>query len=689
MNNPVLVAGFCDEVSSLDSHVRNLGGHSNQAVVAIGLDHDAQVAFRALGYDCKSTEPFLDNSAHESVFLHASRLARNWYRGLPPETLRQLSHGGLSFPQALVYDIAQLFTEILLHIEILRAIMQRQRPDPLIVVEGTLAPVETLPVTPKERFLPTLAQQVGVAAGVDVCLAPRLPGPPPSTQRRFPIAARLRQALDIYQAIRLDSKPFSTLLSYAFPVVIGSTPLGSVLYNRKLRQYKNAPRKLLFWGGINAKHFLYHRLRRDSETAMIFLTGNGRWRFQRFLTPRVDPRGSYGSRSSRVLADARARARLAWEVVEHDLEFQNSLQYCGVALWPVLRRRLDYYLNTHFPRCVEFYEATLAFLQESGGDVLVSSMDVGGFISWVYHALARLRKESIYLWHGILIPHPGIEEGLLPAFLPLGAQHVGAFGTAIAEWYAQKGVAPERVHLIGFPDLGSDYSPLPAARRRAGCRILGLDWQRPIILYATSVTTYGGRRAYSEETGDEILRATREILEELASDPEIQVILKLHPGLSPQDLLLFDQMAKSFPNAVVCQKPTLGHLIRLSDILITYQSSAGIEALAHDKDVIIYNATGRINHYSPRCMKVDDPEANFYVLVDRRSDLRRCVQKLLRDEPFRRKLREHRKQFDPLILYNSDGQAAERALLLLQQTFARVNPGPGSDAWLKTVSVPL
>jgi hypothetical protein len=41
------------------------------------------------------------------------------------------------------------------------------------------------------------------------------------------------------------------------------------------------------------------------------------------------------------------------------------------------------------------------------------------------------------------------------------------------------------------------------------------------------------------------------------------------------------------------------------------------------------------------------------------------VHKLLHDEAFRQKLREHRKLFDPLILHNWDGKAADRAMLLL------------------------
>ncbi len=688
MNNPVLVASFADEVSSLDSHVRNSGAHNRQTVVAIGLDYYAQHAFRALGYNCKSTEPFLDNSAHESVSLHASRFARNWHQSLPRETLRQLSHDGLSFPETLAYDIAQLFTEVLLHIEILRAIIRRERPDPLILVDHSLEPVETFTITPKERFLSTLAQQVCAAAEVDVRFVPPVAAVRRVTRRRTEIAAWLRKALDIYQAIRLDANPFSAFLSYALPVVLSGSAFGSAIYNRRLRQYRGAPRKLLFWGGSRAKHFLLERLYHDPDTAMVCLSEDRRWRFQRFLVPRVDPRTFYEHSSSRALDEGRVRARLAWNGIAHDEEFQDSLQYCDVKLWPVLQHRLDYYINVRFPACVEFYEATLAFLEQQGGDVLVSSVDVGGFTSWVYQAVSRLRKESIYLWHGLLIPHPGIEEGLLPALLPLGARHVGVPGTATAEWYAQNGIAGERIHAIGFPDLRSDYCPLPAAQRRAGCRILGLDWRRPIVVYATSVTLYGGRRAYSEETGDEILRATGEILEELASDSEIQVILKLHPGLSRRELLLFDEMAGPFPNAVVCQMPTLGQLIRLSDILITYQSSAGVEALAHGKDVIVYNTTSRCNQYSPSCMKVDDLEANFYVLVDRRSDLRLCVKKLLYDEAFRSKLRKHRKGFDPLILHNWDGQAADRAMLLLQEAFARVNESPGSDACLKTVSLP-
>ncbi len=686
MTHPVLVAGFPDEVEVLARWWAAQPAALRRNVTAVGLDLDAQTAFRKHGFETKDTLPFFSEASHRAIFLSASRYAREWFRTLPDATLEMLSYHGISFPKCLEYDISFLFTEIFLHAELLRAILEKERPSPLVVVKTVPVQVESLRIATKERFVYLIALQVCTLAGVAV----RTVAPPTgfaADHRKLPgLRPLLHKALDIYRAIRMEERPLAAFLSYSLPVALSFLFPGKMVYECKVRRYGQASRKILFWGGTKGKERIRQELQRDPAAQVLILDENRRLKFRRFLLPRLDPRRVSGT-DAQGTAATREQANAAWRSIATDHLFQKQLQYGAIKLWPILETRLEFYVRVHFPRCVEFYEATRRFLREHGGDVLVSSLDSGGFTPWVCRAFSSMGKESIYFWHGLMIPHREIEEGLSPAFLPLHASRVAAFGAGIAGWYKKNGVASDRIHLVGFPDLASHRGALSRRRHSSICRILGLSPDKPIVVYATSVTAYGGRRAYSEETADEILRATQEILQELATDPNLQVVIKLHPGLSARELASYKRLVRAFSNAVVCQMPDISWLIRLCDILITYQSSTGIEALAYDKNVIIYNTTGRANQYSPQAMRPEDDEPNFVVLADDRAQLRLTVQRLLSEDTLCQKLRAKRRQLDPYILFNSDGGALDRAMLLLAEAVASGKTELRNQTCPKTVSV--
>lgn len=671
MKRPVLVAGFADEVGAL-ARWCDSESLSRSSVTAVGLDLEAQAEFRRQGFASRGTLPYLSEARHRSVFLNASRYARTWFKQLSAKTLELLSHDGTSYPECLEYDISVVFTEVLLHAELVAAIVEQEHPEPLVVADTGSPLANTLSITPAERFLCPVASQICAANGVPLETVTR--DPHASHSQPLGLRALLYKAWDLGQAMRMDERPLDAFLSRSLPVLLSFAFPGKVIYGRMLRRFRQAPRKLLFWGGTKGNERIRQALRSDPSAQVLILDKKRRLRFHRSMVPIVDPCHTSALKPEEKTA-LLERGEAAWRSMAADQDFQAQFRYGALPLWPVMQSRLEFYVRRHFPQCAEFYEATRNFLREQGGDVLLSSIDSGGFTPWICRAFSSLGKESIYFWHGLLIPHPEIEEGLSPAFLPLRAQRVAAFGDGIAKWYEQNGIAPERIRLVGSPDLDTHRSELSPRRRTSLCRILGLDPVKPIVVYATSVTRYGGRRAYSEETADEIYRATQEILEELGIDPSVQVIIKLHPGLTARELEAAKQMVRPFPNAIVCQMPDLGWLVQLCDILITYQSSSGIEAMACDRNVIIYNTTGRANQYTPHAMNLEDEEPNLAVLVDDRRQLRPAVQRLLRDESLRQKLRSRRRRLDPYVLFNSDGRALDRALRLVEEALANGNHG--------------
>jgi hypothetical protein len=688
MTHPVLVASFADEVEVLARWWAAQPAALRRNVTAVGLDLEAQAAFRRHGFETRDTLPFLNEESHRTIFLSASRNAREWFRTLPEDTLAELSHDGVHYPECLEYDISLAFTEVFLHAELLRAILEIERPGPLVVVKTDQKPVASLLIAPGERLLYPIACEVCAPAGVALQTVVPPKGFPADRRKLAGLKPLLRKAWDMGRAICMEERPLAAFLSYSLPVALSFFFPGKIIYRRKLRRYGQASRKVLFWGGTKAKERIRQELQRDPAAQVLILEENGRLRFRRFLVPRVDPR-QVCSIEAQAGAAIRDQAEGAWDSIAADHLFQEQLRYGAIRLWPILRSRLEFLVRVHFPQCVEFYEATRQFLRKYGGDVLVSSLDVGGFTPWVCQAFASLGKESVYFWHGLMVPHPAIEEGLSPAFLPLKASRVAAFGTGIADWYRSKGVASERIQVVGFPDLDSHRGPLSPKRRRSICRILSLRPDKPIVVYAASVTRYGGRRAYSEETADEILRATQEILQELATNSDLQVVIKLHPGSTAAELASYQRLARPFSSAVVCQMPDISWLLQLCDILITYQSSTGIEALAYDKNVIIYNTTGRANQYSPQAMRLEEEEPNFVVLVDNRRQLRTAVEKLLTAEALREKLRAKRRQLDPYILFNSDGEALDRAMRLLAEAAAGGKTELRNQTCPKTVSLAL
>lgn len=666
----VFVAEFPDEVEAYKPAIESKNGEEGEpSVLAVGCWPEAYEAFAKLGIRTNNTIPYLPESSHERAFFTAADFAWGWYKGLEG----CLCYEGQSLPESSVYNISQVFSHIFLNMELIKNIIASERPESLFVVAAPPVVIDSVLIGSQERYMAILAESVARQISVDVVAVPCSEGSPSveepckngSTQMPIQLIKR------VINVLFPDPRSFFFHLAKKLPF------FEALLHRRVLARYRVRLRRLVFWEGLSMRCRLYEALRRDRRYGVIGLTssrpvsplGEGLlptlWTGD-FVTEEIESR----------IQRARESLLRAWEALSSDAAFTSRFRYEGIDFWPAVRPRLEFFFTRHFPACIRQYECVREFVRRFDPHLLIVGQIPGEYMAWVHKAFQDSGKPTLVMPEGYDIGGMGIVRnrdkllhGLKSTVWPLYASKLAARGLCTKQWYEENGITPDRIEVTGVPDWGNGASISQAVRRQI-CRLIGLDPDKCVVVYTASISERTGVRAYSDETIYEILQATRDVIEELARIPNYGLVVKLHPGTRYSKL--FRQIALPFPEIKILDAEIdFRKLVSICDVLITSSgSSTAVEALLHDKDVIIYNPVGRENVNTPLCMEVDDPDTNYVVHVSERRNLAPTVKRLRTDEVLRRKLAKKRLSVDPLLIHNRDGKSLERVMGLMDEMLA-------------------
>jgi len=173
----------------------------------------------------------------------------------------------------------------------------------------------------------------------------------------------------------------------------------------------------------------------------------------------------------------------------------------------------------------------------------------------------------LHVPHAVYIHAPDERTGVGTDIHDLiSATHLACAGDYQAEWYLERGFDKDKIYKTGLPQL-DEYNQLNVDRERA-CRLLKLNPDRPIIMYASSWrqdTNLFGCHDVIEQTYIAFLKAVK--------DMPVQIIVKLHPNAGKQSMDWHMEMAKKEKvNCIITEKHR-DIILVCADIVMSYGPS--------------------------------------------------------------------------------------------------------------------
>jgi len=358
--------------------------------------------------------------------------------------------------------------------------------------------------------------------------------------------------------------------------------------------------------GLTFEPRVYNRIRQAVAKSMLYPNGVGEWDrrrvisiFRELFSKYQKHRGELRRRVESVVGNNR----------------NGVLRY------------LDQLFARFYRQSVKDYVRVCAILEQLKPNLIVAASDCHKFSRMFALLSERYGAQSLVIQHGATIsPH---------GYVPLYADKFAAWGKLSADWMISRDAPDEKIVVTGQPRLDrliEYFKKLKADRPKASRRILVATNPIPQKHNEALVKIIAdGIRAFAFET---------------------ELTFKLHPGQS--QLEFFRRLC--YHNQLNCRIEARGDLYRMiaeSDIVITTQSTVGIETLALGLDLIIVDFEGL-----QTAIPYDDYQCVYK--VTNADELAESLRRHLTDAEPWPTIRTKRDQFVRDYLYQVDGGATKR-----------------------------
>jgi UDP-N-acetylglucosamine 2-epimerase len=234
---------------------------------------------------------------------------------------------------------------------------------------------------------------------------------------------------------------------------------------------------------------------------------------------------------------------------------------------------------------------------------------------------------------------------------------IAMFGDAERDILLSEGIAPERVVVTGNPKFDKVFYSRGNNCRPSVCEKWDIPANKEIILLLTQYMVEGG--IWTPEQRRNFVLAIAEAADGL---PNTRLIIKLHPPIEKEKD--YHEIVKDLPSPpVICKYEPIHKLINASSLVITTESTAGLEAMAAGKPVIIadlYHEFGAASFY----------HGSGAIHVEREEDFSPAISRALYDPQAREEMRSSMESFVYEKAYLQDGQACRRIVDLITEMVA-------------------
>jgi hypothetical protein len=330
---------------------------------------------------------------------------------------------------------------------------------------------------------------------------------------------------------------------------------------------------------------------------------------------------------------------------------KGDFEICeNTEMWSLVESKLTFLFENFFEGTVKKIEQIENMLRREKVNLVLLNTDVVYENKTLVSVANRLGVNSLVLQLGLL-DHP-IES------LPLTASKIALWGEYNQIWFSKHGVEAEKLVITGCPQFDK-YIKKEFFNRQAICKKYGLDNNKHIVTLLTqhaNETLHFANLHLRETEFSDFCQKVVEAVEDLS---QVQLIIKFHPWDKNADLHRNQIEKMSTKKMIILQNADLDELLNVSDLAITYTSTAGLEAMLLGKPVITVAFEGKATT-SP----FDSP---ILPAARTASDFKKEIRLLLENAQFRKEYDAYREKCIYFLAFKQDGQSSKRVGKLIEE----------------------
>ena len=226
-------------------------------------------------------------------------------------------------------------------------------------------------------------------------------------------------------------------------------------------------------------------------------------------------------------------------------------------------------------------------------------------------------------------------------------------GNVTKELFVAEGIGPEHIVVTGNPKFDYLFLAKEIDCKSRVCQRYGIPEDKDIVLLLTGYSVEFGY--WTPEQRKQFVMAIYKAASKL---PQSKLIIKLHPVVEKE--ADYQEIVKDLHQPpVICQNVPLGELLLACSLAITALSSAGIEAMAAGKPLVVVNLFGDETPFD---------ETSGVIIVRKENDLLPALEAILH-KGLSEGMKETASKFVYQHAHAQDGKAAKKiADLIVQMT---------------------
>ncbi len=329
-----------------------------------------------------------------------------------------------------------------------------------------------------------------------------------------------------------------------------------------------------------------------------------------------------------------------WNYLIRDKNFRSSFLYQGINLWNLVDDIFDYFFDSRFwiGEVISFHLISKEIINTENPGVIVSMDESSALVKPLFKYAISQKIPIIYLQHGILSNR---EPTSYKNFL---VDKIAVYGKRDIDFFTKRGANKNSIYITGLPKL--DYIPKYKRDKNFLYKKFNLNPNKKIILLTTAV--------HKEINIPMFLAAVK-----AAKKLDKQLVIKKHPGDQIEDKEYYE-MAKKFNLNILIKNEDLYDLFYICDIVLSFNSTTALEAIAFNKPVIALNLTNK---------KEDFPytKSGACYGVFKSEDLPKTINEVLYNKEIIKKLKKNMKKILEDTFYKLDGKSTQRLVKLIEE----------------------
>lgn len=357
----------------------------------------------------------------------------------------------------------------------------------------------------------------------------------------------------------------------------------------------------------------------------------------------------YDKKAKSMYRDIVKKVRLGFHRLLENKNFRESFVFIGYSIWPLVEKQFHRYFDVRLSGHSRNHTMITRVLEIENPKIVISPEEVSEFARLLFSCCIKRKIPVVAIQHGIfdtnlLCYHNKGEvstEKISSWLCPIPTKTC-VYGDYYKKLLVEKNNYPtSSVVVTGsqrFDRIFKQKFSKESFHKRHS-----IPFNKKIISYITSPTPFNEQM-------------TSSLLEEIKKIPDAVVVIKIHPSENKE---FYENIIKDVSSdAIVLDDADLYDVLNASDTVITYLSTAGLEAMLFRKPLAILNLTGEED-------RISYAKSGAAIGIYKREDIAVKIKELLSGKRLYRKIQRNARGFIRQNAFNEDGKATDRITSLI------------------------